>query len=309
MRFNIACLVFTLCVISNSYAQQNLQHYVIYKNFDTFFRECGEYFEVPNCTLDEYVVNAYPDEPEVQKLIHCAMVGFGGWVGGSGVVEYVMSNFFNPAPEDTCYADRTRECIQNAQPLCASNATLAYKAFQCYYRQYGNLNQTAQFIPNSDLELQVLLETSIAAVNVPKDELVNYSNGVLLDQPHFAELMYVVLLRGGYYYPGQGLFLKNLYTQFGNSELLTPETQQCVDAATAAWDGQYQRDLIYAYLVNCLQKITPWLQLVQNVATSLVTVPPPPCPPPSTTTITTTTTTTTTPPPPSTPPQCYNLRN
>lgn len=307
MRNTIICIVFTLCAISPSNVL-GLDHYIGYKSFDTYFRECGEYFEVPNCTLDEYAVNAYPDEPEVRNLIHCTLVGSRSWHDGSGVIESVMANFFNPGPEDTCYADRTRECILSSQVPCDSNITLAYKAFQCYYRQYGNLNESSQYMPCTDRELQVLINTSIIMVNVPKDELVNYSNGVQLNQPHFAELLYVIFIRGGFYYTDdKTLALNNLYTQFGNPELQTPETQQCVNSATAAWDGKRQRDLVYAYFVNCLQKIVPWLQLIQQVATSLVTVPPPPCPPPRTTT--TTTTTTTTLPPPSTLPPCYNIRS
>ncbi|KXJ76633.1 hypothetical protein RP20_CCG009315 [Aedes albopictus] len=308
MQIPISGLVSTLCVISTSIVL-GLDHYIGYRSFDTYFRECGEYFEVPNCTLDEYVVNAYPDEPEVQNLIHCVLVGSRSWHDASGVVENVMSNFFNPAPEDTCYADRTRECVQNSQVPCDSNVTLAYKAFQCYYRQYGNLNQSDQFMPCSDRELQVLVNASIAFVNVPRCELLQYSVGAILDQAHFAELIYVILLRGGFYYTDRTLALNTLYTQFGNPELLTPETQQCVDASIAAWDGQTQKDLAYVIFVNCLQKIVPLLQLIQDVATSLVTAPPSPCPPPSTTSTTTTTTTTTTPPPPSTAAPCYNLRS
>lgn len=309
MRISAACLILALSFTSTSHVL-GLDHYFSYKEFDSYFHECGEYFEVPNCTLDEYTANAFPDEPEVRRLIHCTMVIFKGWQDGSGVVESVMSDFFNPAPEDTCYADRTRDCIQNFQAPCDSNSTLAYKAFQCYFRQYGNLNQSRQFMPYTLREEQVLIETAIAIVNVPKDELVNYSNGILLDQPHFADVIYVVFVRGGFYDVVQGLSLDNLYTQCGKPELLTAETQQCVDAATFAWDGKSRKDLVYAYFVNCLQNVITFAQGIQEVATYLVAVPPSPCPPaPSTPCPTTTTTTTTTPPPPSTVPPCYNVRN
>ncbi|KXJ76635.1 hypothetical protein RP20_CCG009317 [Aedes albopictus] len=305
MRTFAACLVFSLCAMSAAFAADNLDHYFSYKEFDAYFRECGEYYEVPNCTLDEYIANAFPNEPEVQKLIHCTMIIFKGWQDGSGVVEYVMSDFFNPAPEDTCYADRTRECIQNSPAPCDTNTTLAYKAFQCYYRQYGNLNQSRQFMPYTCREVQVLFETSIAIVNVPRCELINYSNGQFLDQPNFADVMYVIFVRGGFYDMNLGLSLRNLYTQCGKPELLTPETQQCVDAATAAWDGQKRKDLIYAIFVNCLQKTITFAQELQVVATSMVTGQPVPCPPP--TTPPPPSPCTTSPPPPSTVPPCYNV--
>lgn len=181
---------------------------------------------------------------------------------------------------------------------CGNNVTLAYKAFHCYYRQYGNLNHSEQFMPCSPQELQVLIKTSIAIVNVSQAELVNYSNGAVLDQPNFAELIYVIILRGGFF-TGQGLFLANLHTQFGNPELLTPETQQCVDAATAAWNGQRQKDLVHAYFVNCLRRITPWMQLIQDVATGLVRGSNAPC----STSCTTTSNT------PSAVQPCYNVGN
>lgn len=309
MRTFATILTLTLCAISKSCVTGAVTQYAIFKSFDTAYRECAEYFEVPNCTVDEYVVNAYPDDPEDKKLIRCALINLAAWSDESGVVESVMGNFFNPAPEDTCYADRTRDCIAASQTPCSDNQTLAYNAFQCYYRQYGNLNQSDQFVPYSPLEQQQLVLDSFAFVNVPQDELNNYSNGNVLDQPHAAELLYVLFVRGYFYIPGQGLLLQVLYTQFGNPELLTPETQQCVDAAKDAWDGNSQKDLVLAFFVNCLQNITPWLDLVQNVATAVLTVPPPPCPEPVTTTTTAPTTTTTTAPPPSTAQPCYNLKN
>ncbi|KXJ82514.1 hypothetical protein RP20_CCG013136 [Aedes albopictus] len=306
MRSSITCLLLVFCSISTTFVD-GLDHYVGHKDFDTMFRECGVYFDVPDCILDEYVVNAYPDEPEVRDLIHCTLVGSKAWHDGSGVVEHVISNFFNPDPEDTCYAGRTRDCIQNSMATGDNNVTLAYKVFKCYYRQYGNLNHSAQFLPCSAQELQVLIKTSIAIVNVTLDELVKYSNGILLDQPQFIELIYVIFVRGGFYCTGQGIMLNNLHTQFGNPELLIPETQQCVNVVNAAWDGHRKRDLIYAYFVKCLRRNTPWLQLIQDVAASLVAVGPAPCLPPSTTS--TTTTTTTTAPPPNTMRPYYNVKN
>lgn len=313
MRIFATLLALSLGALLTSSVTAVLTHYALFKSFDTAYRECAEYYQVPNCTVDEYIANQYPSDPEDKRLVRCALINLAAWSDATGVVESAMSSFFNPAPEDTCYAERTRDCIANSQDPCADNQTLAYNAFQCYYRQYGNLNQSDQFVNYSPLELEQLSLDTFTIVNVPRCELIEYSNGNFLNQPNFAEVLYVFMVRAYFYSPDQGLLLPYLYSQIGNPELLTAETQQCVDAAKCAWDGKSQKDLVLAIFVNCLQKVVPLLDLLRSVANTVLDGPPPPpcppppppstpCPPPPPTT------TTAAPPPPSGPPPCYNLK-
>ncbi|XP_058449245.1 uncharacterized protein LOC131429211 [Malaya genurostris] len=246
-----------------------LPHYTVYKSFETALYECAEYFRIPNCTVQNYIRNSYPDNSEVQNLIRCTLINLGAWddqTGGGR--DYVLRNYFQPAPEDKCYERRTRECIYKFDFFCPYKR--AYETFQCYYHYYGELITDDQFVRHEINELQQLTLTGLNILNLPQDVLIQYCRGNILQEPNFPELLYLLLIRGGFYSSQGGFRLDNLYTQLGDPLLLEPQTQQCINDV---WKQNCSADevtKVYQAVVRCLGEINQIVQYVQDGAKELV---------------------------------------
>ncbi|XP_039445517.1 general odorant-binding protein 69-like [Culex pipiens pallens] len=258
----------SLCLV-----QGNIVHYIFYKSFPSTLRECAQYNEIPDCTLQRYIADSYPCDEPVKRLIHCTLSGLGAWDDKDGLREHVIRNSFKPTPEDTCYLNRTRECIKNAlAPLADDDFHgRAYEIFQCYYRQYGNLIDDDQSVPKDSLELAQLTQLSLIIQNLPRCVLIQYSKGDILDEPHFPELLLLWLIRGGFYDAKQGgIQLANLSSQFGHPELDTPQTEQCIRAAERTVCDEKEAVKAFTIFKLCLKDITPILRLVKDAAKALV---------------------------------------
>ncbi|KAL9705652.1 hypothetical protein quinque_009170 [Culex quinquefasciatus] len=196
-------------------------------------RECAEYYEISNCTLDKYIAESYPNIEPVQRLIHCTLHNLVSWTDGKGVKEHVFRNFFVPAVGDTCYANRTRECIRSAFHHLdhGNHFARAYVTFQCYYHH-----------------------------------LIEYSKGNVLDQPNFAPGYFLGSVRGGYYSLKHGISLENLYTQFGCPELLTKELKQCVEGVVKQYCDDSHEVKQFVTFKNCLNSVIPWCSRVVAVS-------------------------------------------
>ncbi|XP_058816393.1 uncharacterized protein LOC131679675 [Topomyia yanbarensis] len=249
-----------------------LPHYTVFKSFPTALRECAEYFQMPNCTLRNYIEQDYPDEPIVKKLLHCTMVNLASWDDGTGIREFVFRNFFRPIPEDSCYENRTRECVQHSLQYLNDDCfnSRAYETFKCYYRHFGDLVTSDQYIPNEKLQLQQLVQTSLIIESLPRSVLARYCKGDILDEPHFPDLMLAIFIRGGYYSLDGGIQLENIYTQLGDPELLTPQTRQCCEAVGSSFCGSSHAEKLHQIGRRCLFEITPTVQLVQEAAKLLI---------------------------------------
>ncbi|XP_039445515.1 uncharacterized protein LOC120425151 [Culex pipiens pallens] len=249
--------------------RSDLAQYTVYKGFPAAWQECGEYFEVPNCTLEQYREDSYPCEGAVKELIRCSLINLSAWNDTTGVRQHVIRNYFQPAAEDSCYENRTKECLKQID----SNDDVynrAYESFRCYYRQYGNLISSAQFSPYESDELVQLTAYSFSVRHIPKCVLLQYAKGDILEEPHFPAVLLTWLLRGGYYSLQNGILLKTLYTQFGHPELLTEQTKQCTDAVVAQLCDESHATKAYQIFKRCLHHIVPILELIQAVAKELV---------------------------------------
>ncbi|XP_053691979.1 general odorant-binding protein 69-like [Sabethes cyaneus] len=246
----------------------DLPHYTTYKSFQTAFYECAEYYRVPNCTVRRYIEQSYPPEDEVKKLIRCTLIDLGSWDDASGVREYVLRNYFVPSPDDTCYERRTRECLANLDYYC--DLSRAYESFKCFYRYYGELVTDDKFVPNEQLELQQLALTSLTIANLPYEVLVQYCKGDIEGEQHFPELLFLILVRGGYYSTQNGWNLANWYTQLGDDSLLDPYTQQCIDDVAKEKCNADEVEKLFTTWQRCLSQYTLISQYIQQAAKTLV---------------------------------------
>ncbi|XP_055589818.1 uncharacterized protein LOC129741999 [Uranotaenia lowii] len=251
MKFLVPLLF--LAIHSASAQSTVFWQYTYYKSFLTSLRECAEYYEVSNCDLNAYIEASYPSNEIVKKLIRCTLYGLGAWDDNAGVQENVIQSFFIPALEDTCYLDRTRECLKSIE--CGNVYDKAYGSFQCYYNHFGNLSPDEKFLPLSGEELGLLASQTFDIADLPQCVLQKYANGHVLDQPSFPFVLFTYLVRGGYYRIDGGLQLGNMFVQWGKSELLTPETQQCVEKAIHESGDSAQVDIVHRIYSSCLGEI------------------------------------------------------
>lgn len=272
MQVFIVILVVTFCIVSAGEAQTFYPHYTEHKSFATALAECAEYFEVSDCSLDRIVRTSFPNEPAVRKLVRCALLNLRSWNDATGVNEHIIHSFFNPSPKDCDFLSRTRECIKKSQQQLVGISDVdrqAYNAFICYYRQYGNLNDTKQFLPLVPRELDQLLLTSLYLAGVSNGALVQFSQGHILGNSEFPDVLLIIFIRGGFF--RDRLLRENLYIQFGSPELLTPQTEQCVDATVYRLPCHAnEREQLYGIFRNCLQGLTDTLSIVQRISRQLL---------------------------------------
>ncbi|KAL9705653.1 hypothetical protein quinque_009171 [Culex quinquefasciatus] len=256
-----------LGLISISAVFASLAHYTEYKSFPEALSECAEYFEVSNCTLNRIIDDHYPRNELVQRLVYCSLINLGAWdIEKHSERSHVLQGFFKPAAGDSCYQNRTQNCLKDIGHTCKDHAERAYEAFQCYYRQYGNLVDDAQYVPLELNELYTLVSTGFAIQNHPRCVLVEYSKGNILDEPNFPRTLLTGSVRGGYYSRQRGINIENMYVQFGVPELVTAETRQCCDAALKEVCDGSDAVKLHRIFKNCLKDIIPTLKLVEECA-------------------------------------------
>ncbi|XP_065089745.1 uncharacterized protein LOC135710947 [Ochlerotatus camptorhynchus] len=179
-----------------------------------------------------------------------------------------MGNFFKPCSTDFHYAERTRACVKKAlDTICPDDVyTRPYATFLCYYHEYGNIVNKAQFIPKTVLEAWQILVFIESIQNLPKAVIVKYSEGCILNEPHFPHSLLVWAVRGGYYTIDGGIQFGRLYTQYGIPELLSAETSQCAaDVARTYCNSDYVT-IVYYTFINCIHPYLPLEKFVQASA-------------------------------------------
>ncbi|XP_055635264.1 general odorant-binding protein 45-like [Toxorhynchites rutilus septentrionalis] len=268
-----AVFLIPIAVAVVSEAPAEFPHSVVYKSFSTALSECAEYFQVPNCTLDRYIQDSYPNNDDVKRLIRCVLINLNGWSDEAGVRENVLGNFFQPLTDDKCYSNRTKECIKRAYEDLEQDDhySRAYESFYCYYTQHGNLVQSDQFIPSEPYELKQLVLTGLLMANLPKQVLVKYSKGDILNDSYFPSILLLFCVRGGYYSIYSGIQLKNIYTQLGYPELLSPEVQQCCGKVSQSLRNADHATHLIKMMKKCLKyNLTMIAALFEKGAKALI---------------------------------------
>lgn len=263
----VSTLLISLCATS-AVLSYELPHAVVEKSFDDALRECAEYFLVSDCEVDRYYKEGFPAKHKVKQLIRCTLFNLNAYDDATGVAENVLGNFFKPCSTDHDYVERTRVCVKKAlDEICPDDVySRPYASFLCYYHDYGNIVSEAQFIPKTELEtwqLEIFVES---VLSLPYEVIVQYSEGRVLNEPHFPHAAYVFAVRGGYYTLDGGIQLARLYTQFGNPELLSAETVQCAAKVAQTYcNSDYVTKNYYTFL-NCIHPYLPLENLVQASA-------------------------------------------
>ncbi|XP_055542741.1 uncharacterized protein LOC129728329 [Wyeomyia smithii] len=240
-------------------------------------QQCASYLRLSNETVERYVKNGYPDEPSVRKLVHCLLINLNVWDNNNGIKEYVIRNYLQPSPSDCCYVNRTQACIQ--KELCqvpqTDNVARAYWSFVCYYQHFGNLINEKQFVPYTELERQQHVIEAFSIENIPRQVLENFSRGSIICASQLPELLYTLFVRVGFYDPEMGFNLDRLYTQFGNSDLLSNNTRAC--EANVRQRYCYEPNRLSETFQQCLMNSISTLQLIQDVAKQALEQPSSPC--------------------------------
>ncbi|XP_062552449.1 general odorant-binding protein 69-like [Armigeres subalbatus] len=269
MRTFAAIVLFGLVAV----ACGELHHYITYKSFDEAFLECGQYYEVKDCELKQYVAESYPNKPEVRRLVRCALLNLNSWNDDTGVVKHQVTNFFKPSQSDDCYLNRTLVCLNSVRERCAPKDvnTAAYESFVCYYRNYGNLVSEEQFLRHDALEHTQVLDTVSGFLELSQETLVEFCKGNILKNDKFPAVLYQSSVRYGFYnVTGNGVQLERLYNQYGNPQLLAPETHQCVDKVAHEYCSADDVTIMYQTHVQCLDSLVPTVKLLQEFAKTQV---------------------------------------
>ncbi|XP_065089737.1 general odorant-binding protein 69-like [Ochlerotatus camptorhynchus] len=244
-----------LSLSSAAQARCDLSHYITYKSFYTAMYECGQYFEICNNTLDQYIYNGYPSTPEVMRLIHCACVNTGAWNDNTGVRKNVFQFLFKPNEHDTEYEDRTQCCLDKICKDGYDQNYLAYETFSCYYQQYGRLVKNEVFVPLEELEFFQLMTFIAKILLVSKEKLIQFSQGDFLNDPVFKQALYITAIRQGSYSLEKGFIMEVGYAQYNIPELFAPCTRQCVIDASAEYSQLPVDDLVYKVYKKCLHSL------------------------------------------------------
>lgn len=263
------------CIGLVSAARADLPHNVFEKSFETSLQECAEYFEISNCTLQQYKAERFPNTPVVRRLIYCTMANLKAWYSAFGLYEPQMRLFFKPSPTDSCYQNTTQECLNSVpgKAHLSDVTSLAYESFQCYYCHYGNIVESAQFIPNTWSEFDRILKATFDYLELPEETLVQFCKGNISNNARFPEIVYIVGVRTGYYSLASGARLDRLYIGIGEEALAAPETKQCVDRVSSEYCKADVVTKVHQIYVQCLDSVVPLRQQIQLISKKRVSNP------------------------------------
>ncbi|XP_058063266.1 uncharacterized protein LOC131213272 [Anopheles bellator] len=189
--------------------------YYSYKSFGDAEGECAQYLQVPDDRLQRYQREGYPDEPEVRCLVLCVLENLRAWTNTSGLNEQVLQAYFVPSAEDCDNAKRTEKCLFYLPKECDGDRCLqAYRAFQCYYQNYGTLTYCPQFnIDYFDEEVQEALDL-FDMLDVSEETRRKLAGGCFPNCYESECFFRAFLLRADLYDDDNGPNLFNLYMQF-----------------------------------------------------------------------------------------------
>nr|XP_019931895.2 general odorant-binding protein 45-like [Aedes albopictus] len=240
------------------------------KTLATIEQECVGYLLLSNETLQKYIATSFPEDAVVQKLVHCFLVNMNAWDDETGVKDYVIRNYFKPADTDTVYESRTQDCLRVKLANLDRCAVFdrAYRSFMCYYQNYGNIVQEAQFVPWYQVEREKHLREVFLIEGVTRAQLEEFQKSDALKAKEYPILYYIDVVRTAFYDPAAGHNLGRLYTQFGNPGLLADDTRRCLDTVSQ----QYREEPARAYqgFDQCLRSYMTTEKLFQTVVAQVL---------------------------------------
>uniref|UniRef100_A0A903Z060 Uncharacterized protein n=1 Tax=Anopheles minimus TaxID=112268 RepID=A0A903Z060_9DIPT len=206
----------------------------IEKSFLQSVHDCAEYLQVAKERLVQYLAYEFPPDEETKCLIYCVGTDLRWWNNTCGLQVPAIVNYFQPVLGDRQYEKRTQECLErNVHGRnSANNCCKAYEAFQCYFREFGNLVTYPQYLPATKLQATQAALDCLNILRVPVDLLQCYSKGNLPDVPETRCLYHCIDHRTGLYTSESGMHLSRFYVrdhQACDLRYLSKETKACRD--------------------------------------------------------------------------------
>uniref|UniRef100_A0A182M709 Uncharacterized protein n=1 Tax=Anopheles culicifacies TaxID=139723 RepID=A0A182M709_9DIPT len=206
----------------------------IEKSFLQSVHDCAEYLQVTKERLVQYLAYEFPSDDETKCLIYCVGTDLRWWNNTCGLQVPAIVNYFQPVLGDRQYEKRTQECLERNVHASSSpdNCCKAYEAFQCYFREFGNLVTYPQYLPATKLQATQAALDCLNVLRVPVDLLQCYSKGNLPDVSETRCLYHCVDHRTGLYTSESGIHLSRFYVrdhQANDLRYLSKETKACRD--------------------------------------------------------------------------------
>uniref|UniRef100_A0A182W5V9 Uncharacterized protein n=1 Tax=Anopheles minimus TaxID=112268 RepID=A0A182W5V9_9DIPT len=230
MKVFIVLAVAVVAFIGAIQAEQVLQeHYYMRKSWHEAQDECALYHQVPTERLQRYLREGYPDEPEVHCLVLCVLENLRAWENGT-LHENVLANYFVPATEDCDNAKRTERCLVHLPQECNGEPCVqAYRAFQCYFQNFGTLTNCPEYVPSYYGEDVQECYDLFDMLEVSEETRRKLAGGCFPSGPESQCFFYAYLVRFGAWSNDEPL-LHNLYTQTNEDAFKkdNAETQVCL---------------------------------------------------------------------------------
>uniref|UniRef100_A0A182NEN1 Uncharacterized protein n=1 Tax=Anopheles dirus TaxID=7168 RepID=A0A182NEN1_9DIPT len=245
-RISLIGLLSLLCV------QASLASNCTIASFDEALRECVTQLGIsPERIEKEYSVLLYPADRDSMCLVRCIGVLLRFWNDTTGLREATIRQYYQPAPEDHSYLNRTRTCLEALEPTVTDVCERAHRSFLCYHQQYGYLQKQDRYIPKTALEMRQIQQDCLDVFGLPEKRLEQYQEGHFPDDPETQCFVRCVGLRTGLYTDQHGPNVDRLYIQCescADERIFRERATECIAAqrhhklskCTAAYRTLYQ---------------------------------------------------------------------
>uniref|UniRef100_A0A182LTZ3 Uncharacterized protein n=1 Tax=Anopheles culicifacies TaxID=139723 RepID=A0A182LTZ3_9DIPT len=231
-----------------AYATQNCT----VTTFDEALQECVTQLGIPSERLNkEYKLLLYPSDRDSMCLVRCIGVLLRFWNDTTGIREQTIRQYYQPDPEDHCYQNRTRICLDALEPSVTDVCERAHRSFLCYHQQFGYLQRNDRYIPKTALEMGQIQQDCLDVFGLSSRRLKQYQDGHFPDDPETQCFVRCVGLRTGLYTDEHGPNVDRLYIQCDScadeavfreraSECIAAQRRHKLSKCTAAYRTLYQ---------------------------------------------------------------------
>ncbi|XP_055613631.1 uncharacterized protein LOC129760082, partial [Uranotaenia lowii] len=244
-----------------------------YRSFDESLFECANYFDISNSTVESFIQDGFPNEPDelVSQLIYCVLIDLQAWDTKEGVIGRLLIAALSGFQFDEETESQIQNCLEDSRVDELEDQALerAYRSFICYQNVYGNRGSSnQQFLRNTADIRNKFMREALLIQNVPLRTLLEFCKDNVVTQPGWESVILTYVLRIGFYSLEQGYDLDHLYAQFGRPELLGNEVKMCQDRVRAQFTEEPQR--LTQTFSQCVRPYVSTLKVVSNAATELV---------------------------------------
>uniref|UniRef100_A0A182P2R9 Uncharacterized protein n=1 Tax=Anopheles epiroticus TaxID=199890 RepID=A0A182P2R9_9DIPT len=220
--------------------------------FDEALQECATQLGIAPERLDqEYNLLLYPADRDSMCLVRCIGVLLRFWNDTTGLREATIRQYYEPAPEDQCYRNRTRQCLDALEPSVTDVCERAHRSFLCYHQQYGYLKRVDRYVPKTALEMKQIQQDCLDVFGLEASRLAQYQDGQFPDDPETQCFVRCVGLKTGLYTDRHGPNVERLYIQCescADEAVFRARANECIAAqqrhklskCTAAYRTLYQ---------------------------------------------------------------------